>query len=289
MEPVTRNFWIGCALWGYKPWVGEFFPSGSRAANFLKLYSERLTAVEGNTTFYSVPDAKTIARWVAETPPDFRFCPKFPKTITHQGSLAAGIDAAQRFIDQMQGLGDRLGPIFAQLPPSYRPEQWDDLTAFLAAMVNTGVAIGLEVRHLDWFKPPFDSQLTDRLTALQVGRVLLDTRPIYDVPDDPQLAAERKKPRVPAVFSISADFCLIRYISHPNWDMNLPFLQDWIRVVPQALAAGKQVYFFVHCPVEERSPGHARSIQHLFEQHNMALSPLPWNHVNEAPAQLNLL
>jgi uncharacterized protein YecE (DUF72 family) len=289
MEPVTRNFWLGCALWGYKSWVGEFFPSGSRAANFLKLYSERLTAVEGNTTFYSVPDAKTTARWVAETPPDFRFCPKFPKLVTHQGALTPKLDAAKQFIHHMQGLGVRLGPMFIQLPPSYSPTQWNDLTTFLAVLADTQMAIGLEVRHLDWFKPPFDSRLTELLTALQIGRVLLDTRPIYDVPDDRQLAAERKKPKVPAVYSLTADFCLIRYISHPNWHVNLPFLQDWIRVVEQELPAGKYVYFFVHCPVEERSPGHARAIQHLFEQHNISLPYLPWNHLNQDPAQLNLL
>jgi uncharacterized protein YecE (DUF72 family) len=47
-----QNFYIGCAVWGYKEWVGELFPSGSKNADFLALYSRRLTTVEGNTTFY---------------------------------------------------------------------------------------------------------------------------------------------------------------------------------------------------------------------------------------------
>jgi hypothetical protein len=46
------NFYIGCAIWGYKEWVGDLFPPGSKSGEFLALYSRRLTTVEGNTSFY---------------------------------------------------------------------------------------------------------------------------------------------------------------------------------------------------------------------------------------------
>lgn len=289
MEPANRNFWLGCALWGYKDWVGEFFPRGSRAANFLRLYAERMTAVEGNTTFYSVPDAKTIARWAADTPPGFRFCPKFPRLVTHTGNLQEGLPGAWQFIERMQGLGDRLGPLFVQLPPSYSPAQFADLTLFLQELSQADVEIALEVRHLDWFKPPHCDRLNDLLTRLAIGRVLLDTRPIYDVPDDPQLAVERKKPRVPVDYSITASFSLVRYISHPEWDMNCSFLNDWVPVVERALKVGKRIYFFVHCPVEERSPAIARSIQQTLEQRGVPVPLLPWTEMAQLPAQLNLL
>jgi len=55
-DVLTRNmhnFYIGCAVWGYKDWLGDLFPPGSKAADFLALYSRRLTTVEGNTTFYA--------------------------------------------------------------------------------------------------------------------------------------------------------------------------------------------------------------------------------------------
>ena len=47
------HFYIGCAVWGYKDWVGDLFPPGSKSADFLSLYSRRLTTVEGNTSFYA--------------------------------------------------------------------------------------------------------------------------------------------------------------------------------------------------------------------------------------------
>lgn len=289
MDALNRNFWLGCALWGYRDWVGELFPAGSRPATFLKLYGERFTAVEGNTTFYSIPDAKTIAHWATETPAGFHFCPKFPKQITHTGLLEPKLPEALQFIDHMQAFGDRQGPLFAQLPPSYRPEQFADLAAFLQKLAQADRALALEVRHLDWFKSPARDRLFDLLTTLQIARVLLDTRPIYDVPDDPQLEAERKKPRVPVDFSVTAPFSLIRYISHPNWAMNQPFIQDWLPIVDRLLQANKQVYFFVHCPVEARSPAIARAIQQMLEQQGIAVPPLPWNQLQQPPTQLSLL
>ncbi len=60
------NFFIGCAVWAYKGWVGELYPQGTRTADFLHLYSRRFTTVEGNTTFYAVPNQETVTRWGAE-------------------------------------------------------------------------------------------------------------------------------------------------------------------------------------------------------------------------------
>lgn len=50
---TIRNCHIGCAVWGYKDWVGGLFPPGTKQADFLSLYSHRLTTTEGNTTFYA--------------------------------------------------------------------------------------------------------------------------------------------------------------------------------------------------------------------------------------------
>ena len=72
-------FYIGCPMWGYKEWVGEFFPPRTPQSEFLRLYSRRLTTVEGNTTFYATPNAETVARWRVETPSTFRFCFKIPR------------------------------------------------------------------------------------------------------------------------------------------------------------------------------------------------------------------
>jgi len=282
------SFRLGCAIWAYREWIGEFFPVGSRASDFLSLYSRRFTTVEGNTTFYSIPDREIVQRWGTETPPGFQFCLKLPRDITHAGLLTPAIPNTIAFLERMQPLGTRLGPFFAQLPPSYSPSQLDDLTNFLNAFPHDTFSLALEVRHRDWFKEPYAPALNDRLQSLNIARVLLDTRPIYDCPDDPQLYSERRKPQVPLQPLLTANFSLIRYISHPDLHMNQTYLQQWVEQVNTWLNQNIPLYFFVHCPVEQHSPGIARHFQHLLEQQQVPVPVLPWNVIEDPPTQLSL-
>lgn len=282
------NFFIGCAVWAYKGWVGELYPQGTRTTEFLHVYSRRFTTVEGNTTFYAVPNRETVTRWAAETPPGFEFCLKLPRDITHQGLLKPYIPAALKFLEEMRPLGKHLGPIFAQLPPSYPPAWLDDLTAFLSAWPRTDAPLALEVRHRDWFTEPHASNLTALLEKLEVGRVLLDSRPIYSGDDDPQLQSERRKPKLPLQFSVTAPFTLIRFISHPDLSVNQPFMEEWVTQIQQWLQTGVRIYFFVHCPIEERSPSTAFYFQQLLEQSGVAVPPLPQNNFDHPPTQLSL-
>ncbi|HLP90428.1 MAG TPA: DUF72 domain-containing protein [Nostocaceae cyanobacterium] len=281
------NFLIGCAVWAYKGWVGELYPPGTRTSEFLHLYSRRFTTVEGNTTFYAVPNQETVTRWATETPPGFEFCLKLPRDVTHQKLLKPKIPEALQFLEQMRPLGKRLGVMFAQLPPSYSPQLLTDLTEFLQAWPHSETPLALEVRHPDWFKEPHSSNLTELLQGLGVGRVLLDTRPIYTGEDDPQLHSERRKPQLPVQFSVTAPFSLIRFISHPRLSMNQPFMEEWVKQIQQWLQAGIKIYFFVHCPTEDFSPRTAQYFQQLLEQAGISVPPLPWNTI-QPPNQLSL-
>ncbi len=287
---------LGLAIWAYKGWLGNFYPSGSPTSQLLRLYGDRLTTVECNATFYSVPSPQTVARWAQETPPGFQFCPKLPRSITHEGPLQPKVEAALRFIELMQGLNGgatspeatRLGPIFAQLPPSYGPQYWADLKGFLTAVQGCGVRLAVELRHRQWFQSPHADQLNALLQQYQMGRVILDTRPIYQCADNPQVASERKKPEVPMQPILTAPFSIVRYISHPDRDFNLRFIATWVSVLKTWLAQGTQVYFFVHCPREERSPTNAKLLQDLLVEAALPIPPLPWEQVARPPTQLNL-
>ncbi|MGE0825586.1 MAG: DUF72 domain-containing protein [Candidatus Binatia bacterium] len=285
---ITRPFYLGCAVWAYKGWLGNFFPAGSRTADFLRLYSQRLTAVEINATFYGVPSRDTVTRWAEETPPGFQFCPKLPRDLTHKGLLQPSIPGALQFGQLMQGLGDHLGPIFAQLPPHYAPTMMNDLRAFLSAWPQHDMPLAIEVRHPDWFREPHASALTSLLNSFGVGRVLLDSRPIYEGPNDPQIGMERRKPKLPLQPSVTAPFSLIRFISHPHRDSNTPFIEEWVAHIEQWLRQGTRIYFFVHCPIEEHSPATARYFQHALERHGVSIPPLPWEQLKAPPTQLSL-
>ncbi len=285
------DFRIGCAVWAYKEWLGDFYPTGSRATNFLRLYGERMTCVEGNTTFYSIPTADTVQRWADNTPDTFRFCPKLPRTVTHDGALMPQLPKALDFLQLMQGLGPRLGPIFAQLPPRYSPASFTDLAQFVNNWPHQDNPLAVEVRHLDWFGAPQSDRLNALFKKFSVSRVLLDSRPIFTwshPADNPQLHSERKKPQVPLLPVTTAPFVLVRYISHPELDRNRDFLAGWVQQVGEWLGQGLSVYFFVHCPQEQKSPAIARYFQTQLEQAGIDVPPLPWSLIKAPPQQLGL-
>ena len=248
-------FYIGCPMWGYKAWVGRFFPPRTPQSEFLRIYSRQLTTVEGNTTFYATPSAETIARWCQETPPAFRFCPKIARTISHTLPLDQSKDETLRFVERMQGLGSRLGPMFLQLPPTFSPAQFAQLEHFLQFW-PADMRLAVEVRHPEFFVEPHAARLDTLLRQYNSGRVLMDTRPIRVGPAQEQqvLQARERKPDLPLHIAVTTDFAFVRYIGHPRMEENEPFLKEWVQQTEQWLSQGLTLYAFCHCPYEEHSP-----------------------------------
>ncbi len=280
------NFYLGCPIWSFKGWVGNFYPEGTKASEFLREYARRLTTVEGNTTFYAVPAQKTLENWVEEMPEMFRFCPKVPKAISHEGKLADNIDRAREFIKVMQQLGTRLGPMFLQLPPRYSPKLLGDLQAFLAVWPHD-VRLAVEVRHLDWFDSLHDDSLNQLLVEHNMARVTIDTRPIRELAGDKilagsvyqsLLAARERKPDVPVVPKRTSDFIFVRYIGHPKVEINHPYLTHWGDYLISQLHEGAVVYMFCHSPNNLAAPWLCRKI-YAYVAQQVTLPPLPWDEV----------
>ncbi|GHO42931.1 DUF72 domain-containing protein [Ktedonospora formicarum] len=285
---TEAHFYIGCPMWGYKAWVGDFFPDKTPASQFLHLYSRKLTTVEGNTTFYALPSTETIARWRQETPPSFRFCPKVTRDISHTLPLDTQQNATHEFIQRMQGLGERLGPIFLQLPPSFAPGHIEQLEHFLAFWPRD-VRLAVEIRHLDFFREPHAHQIDTLLKRYNVARVVMDTRPIRtgSANEQQMLQARERKPNVPVHIAESADFAFIRYIGHPRMEVNAPFLEQWAQQMGTWLRQGLTVYAFCHCPFEEHSPAICCELYQRIREWAQ-LPSLPWENAqmeDEQPTQ----
>ena len=283
------QFRLGCAIWSFDGWVGDFYPPGSAQSEFLDLYVERMTAVEGNTCFYAVPTEERVEAWAERMPEDFRFCPKLHRDITHDGALSDKKKLTGEFLQPMKAFGENLGPFHLQLPPSYGPDAFDDLAHFLDAWPRAKAPVAVELRHPAWFDEPHATRLRDMLEELGVARVLLDTRPIYECPDDPQVNSDRQKPRLPLDPHRTSDLTFVRYISHPTVERNDDYLHAWADRVTDWLADDTQVYFFVHCPYEQESPGIARRFQTILEERDADIPALPWNDLPPQPAQERLL
>src|SRR5690606_14582029 len=197
-----------------------------------------------------------IANWIEQTPETFKFCPKIPKAISHNGKLTDYIERAIEFTNVMKPLASRLGPMFLQLPPSYSPKLIEDLATFLEAFPKD-VRLGVEVRHLDWFDEPNRTNLNDLLTKNNMARVVIDTRPIRNMAGDDLikgssyeslLESRERKPDVPVFEEQTTDFTFLRYIGHPELSQNNIWVEEWVERIVKQLTAKKDVYVFCHTP-----------------------------------------
>lgn len=147
----TPRIRVGIGGWTYAPWRNTFYPDKLVQRRELEFASRHVTTIEINGTYYGAQKPATYAKWRSETPDGFVFSLKAPRYVTERGALAGAGKTARDFIEGgLAELGDRLGPINWQLPPSRRFEP-DDLDAFLAllprALDGRPLRHVLEVRH----------------------------------------------------------------------------------------------------------------------------------------------
>ncbi|WP_246686537.1 MULTISPECIES: DUF72 domain-containing protein [unclassified Methylobacterium] len=162
---------IGTAGWNVpKEYAGAFPEAGSH----LERYARRLHATEINTSFYRPHRVGTYARWAASVPEQFRFAVKLPRTISHERRLEQAEELLQRFLDEVAGLGPKLGALLLQLPPSLHFDPHTSagfLHAFRTIYDGTVVC---EPRHASWFMPDVDKLLAE----LRIARVSADPAPV---------------------------------------------------------------------------------------------------------------
>ncbi len=159
--------WVGCAGWSLPRAAWPEFPA---AGTHLQRYAARFNAVEINSSFYRPHQPATYARWANSVPGTFRFSVKLPQTITHERRLRGCAALLDDFLAQVAGLGERLGCLLVQLPPSLAFEA-DTVVDFLRLLRERHAGpVALEPRHASWFTAPVDALLD----AWRVGRVLAD-------------------------------------------------------------------------------------------------------------------
>jgi uncharacterized protein YecE (DUF72 family) len=143
---------IGTSGWSYKHWKGLYYPEKMKPADYLAYYSQEFSCTEINTSFYRLPKEKTVLDWVKKVSPDFIFCPKLSRYISHMKKLrdpAAGMQVYFSVFDMIQ---DRLGPVLVQLPErlSFDAGVAKDFYSLLATTYKQ-YDFSLEVRHTSWF------------------------------------------------------------------------------------------------------------------------------------------
>ncbi|MCE5234110.1 MAG: DUF72 domain-containing protein [Mizugakiibacter sp.] len=142
---------VGIGGWTFAPWRANFYPAGLPQRRELEYASHQLTAIEINGTWYGAQKPATYAKWRSETPDGFVFSLKAPRYTTEAKKLAGVGGTVAAFVSGgLAELGDRLGPILWQFPPTRRFER-DDFAAFLDLLPReldgSPLRHVLEVRH----------------------------------------------------------------------------------------------------------------------------------------------
>ena len=160
--------------------------------------------------------------------------------ITHEKNLVGSGEPAQTFVQTMSLLGDRLGPLLLQLPPSFSVEGMGVLEDFLSILPQ-GPRYAVEVRHRSWLGSDLPALLHEHGIAL----TLIDY------------------PRMPRMEEATADFVYIRWLgdrrefpeghTHLKKDREDDLLW-WAGIVDRFLQEGKTVFAYANNHYQNHSP-----------------------------------
>ncbi len=173
---VEPGLLLGTSSFTADGWQVSFYPPGTQARNFLSYYATQFNTVEIDSTYYGTPSAQTVANWYECTPPDFIFAAKVPQVITHQKLLVNCEAEFDEFLERMNLLFQKLGPLLLQFPWFNKNEiQADEfcrrLRSFLNRVKNLSPArFAVEIRNKTWL----DQRFVDLLREYNVALALTD-------------------------------------------------------------------------------------------------------------------
>lgn len=159
----------GTVGFSYKAWKGRFYPADTPDHELLGYYSERLPAVELNNTFYRIPRRTTCEKWHQRSAPDFFFCAKASKHVTHVRPLADTPEPLGYMMRSFERLEDKLAAVLFQVPPYFKKDL-RRLRVFLNRLPRD-LRVTVEFRNSSWFDDEVYEELEARNVALAVNDI----------------------------------------------------------------------------------------------------------------------
>ncbi len=243
--------YLGCSQWSYLFWKGNLYPPNLKPKDYLEYYSHRFNAVELNSTFYNLSDETTINQWKSRLNTPFRFCPKFPKEISHVRKLRYVEKSTDDFINSVKMFSDNLGVCFLQLPLTLdRAEIYliDELLTF----INNRIDVSVEIRNSWLSRQEILDECFSVLKNHKAGTVLVDSVDTVKYLNNMKL---------------TNDTAFIRFLTY-NHETDFNRINDWVRLIKYWKDKGlKDAYFMVHLPEADSEPEILKYIELQFEKH----------------------
>ena len=220
--------WVGTSGWTYRNWKPGFYPRGLQQGDWLSHYAEHLASVELNASFYRPPARKMLDGWAKKTPPGFLFAIKGWRLITHMKRLKDAGEDAEGFLERLEPLGDKLGPVLFQLPPNFDYDR-ERLKDFLSALPGKGPhgrwRFAMEFRDKSWQRD-------------EVYRLLSD----HNIAWVPFELARQRGPRL-----ATADFVYVRLHGRKakyRGNYAKRTLQDWAEWLGEQMDEGRDAHVY---------------------------------------------
>ena len=286
---MIKKYHLGTTQWGLKEWKGHFYPADAAPENFLRHYATVFNSVEGNTTFYREPNSETVKKWGDAVPDGFKFCFKFPQTITHFKRLLNVEDVTLGFLEKFEPIRSKVGPFHIQLSSRFSFDEFNKLES-LVDFLPPHFSYAVEVRHPDYYdKGQNERRLEELLRSYYMDRVIFDTRRLHSLKmeDESVLEAKKKKPKLPARFNTTGSKPFVRYVGANEVIHNETHLKEWAIIVADWIREGKHPYIFIHAPDTFHAPELARYF-HGELQKLIDLNPMPEWPFNRRDKQLGL-
>jgi len=201
------SLYIGTSAFTAAGWEGSFYPPGMKPADFLSFYATRFNSVEVDSTFYRTPSKATVQGWANKTPEGFIFAGKVPQVVTHEKVLVDCDAEFKEFVQTMDLLGDKLGPLLLQFG-YFNKKAFVGVNDFLARLkpflkkFPKDHKFAVEIRNKNWLVPQFVETLRERGVAL----ALID-----------QSWMPRPAQWFEKLDPITADFSYVRWLGDRKW------------------------------------------------------------------------
>jgi uncharacterized protein YecE (DUF72 family) len=192
---------FGTSSFSASGWVGTFYPKNTKPKDYLANYARKLDTVEVDSTFYGVPQEKTVQSWYEKTPPGFVFAAKMPEAITHDKGLDDCDQDLAEFLSVMSNLREKLGPLLFQFPyyakkSGMTEEEFIERVEKFLPKLPREMKFAVELRNKAWVSP----RLLDALRKHKVALAMVD-HPYMARPKD-----------MLAIDAVTADFAYSRLL-----------------------------------------------------------------------------
>ncbi len=250
--------------------MGRFFLSATHGQprDFLSYYLSQFPTVEVDSTFYGTPSVSTVNTWYERTPPDFIFAAKVPQVITHEKVLANCDAEWKGFLDTIEILGKKLGPLLFQFGHFSENafKSADEFIARLRPFLNKlpkGYRFAVEIRNKTWL----DARFADVLREYNVALALTDTSFV------PRPWEMKEKFDL-----ITADFTYVRWVGDrkgieeqtKTWDKTVidrrEDLTNWVELFRKFVARNLKIFAYANNHYAGHSPATVKLFMNLWDQ-----------------------